>query len=327
MIDERERDWRRFEPPDGVEPLNEERVARLVPKRDPRGHKGTFGTLVAVCGSLDYVGAALLASLAALRAGAGLVCLAVPASLQTLFAGRVIEVITMALPETAPGEVDPKASAALIAKRAPDALLIGSGLRAGEATRDLVARIVAAEGPPAVLDAEALNSLAKTPDWWSAAKRPAVLTPHPGEFARLDGSAVGEDDESRVERARAAAVRWGRVVVLKGAHTVVAAPDGRAAMAGFENPALATGGTGDVLAGTVGSLLAQGCAQYEAGCLAVYLHGLAAEHVRERLGDSGLLASDLPFEIARVRRHLTAVRRRAGPTRRRLGFVPRGTGG
>jgi len=157
-------------------------------------------------------------------------------------------------------------------------------------------------------------------------KRPAVLTPHPGEFARLDGSAVPDDDGARVERARAAAARWGRTVVLKGAHTVVAAPDGRAAMAGFENPALATGGTGDVLAGTTGSLLAQGCAPYEAACLAVYLHGLAAEHVRERLGDSGLLASDLPFEVARVRRHLAALGRRA-TTERRLGFVPRGTGG
>ncbi len=326
MIEERERDWRRFEPPDGVERLDEERVATLVPRRDPRGHKGTFGTLVAVCGSLDYTGAGLLASLAALRAGAGLVCLAVPASLQPLFAGRVIEAITMALPETSPGEVDPEASAAAIAKRAPDALLIGSGLRAGEATRDLVIRLIAAEGPPAVLDAEALNSLAKTPEWWSAAKRPSVLTPHPGEFARLDGSTVPDDDGARVERARAAAARWGRVVVLKGAHTVVAAPDGRAATAGFENPGLATGGTGDVLAGTTGSLLAQGCAPYEAACLAVYLHGLAAEHVRERLGDSGLLASDLPFEIARVRRHLTGLGRRT-IGQRRLGFVPRGTGG
>jgi NAD(P)H-hydrate epimerase len=326
VIEARERDWRRFEPPDGVERLDEERVATLVPKRDPRGHKGTFGTLLAICGSLDYAGAGLLASLAALRTGAGLVCLAVPASLQPLFAGRVIEAITMALPETSPGEIDPEASAAVIAERAPDALLVGSGLRSGEATRNLVARLVGTDGPPTVLDAEALNSLAKTPDWWSTAFRPAVLTPHPGEFARLDGSAVPDDDAARVERAGAAAARWGRVVVLKGAHTVVSAPDGRTSMAGFENPALSTGGTGDVLAGTVGSLLAQGCAPYEAACLAVYLHGLAAEHVRERLGDSGLLASDLPFEIARVRRHLAGLGRRA-VNQRRLGFAPRGTGG
>jgi NAD(P)H-hydrate epimerase len=326
MIGDRDRDWRRFEPPDGVERLDEERAAKLVPKRDPRGHKGTFGTLVAVCGSLDYAGAALLAGMAALRAGVGLLCLAVPASLQPLFAGRLIEAITMPLPETSPGEVDAEAAAALIAERAPDALLVGSGLRAGSATRDLVARLIAAEGSPAVLDAEALNSLAKTSDWWSAARRPAVLTPHPGEFARLDGTAVPDEDVSRAERARAAAARWGRTVILKGAHTVVAGPDGRAAMAGFENPALATGGTGDVLAGTVGSLLAQGCSPWDAGCLAVYLHGMAAEHLRERIGDSGLLASDLPFEIARVRRHLAGLGQRAGSDRR-LGFVPRGTGG
>jgi hydroxyethylthiazole kinase-like uncharacterized protein yjeF len=326
VIEERERDWRRFEPPDGVERLDEDRVATLVPKRDPRGHKGTFGTLLAVCGSLDYAGAGLLASLAALRTGAGLVCLAVPASLQPLFAGRVVEAITMALPETSPGEIDPEASAALIAGCAPDALLVGSGLRSGEATRNLVSLLVGTDGPPAVLDAEALNSLAKTPDWWSTASRPAVLTPHPGEFARLDGSAVPDDDAGRVERARSAAARWGCVVVLKGAHTVVSAPDGRSSMAGFENPALSTGGTGDVLAGTIASLLAQGCAPFDAACLGVYLHGVAAEHVRERIGDSGLLASDLPVEVARVRRHLTNLGVRT-TSERRLGFAPRGPGG
>ena len=316
----------RFAPPEGVERLDEERATALVPRRDPRGHKGSFGTLVAVCGSLDYAGAALLASLAALRAGAGLVCLAVPASLQPLFAGRVMEATTMGLPETAPGEIEVVAAAALVGERAPDALLIGSGLRAGAATRDLVERLVGTEGPPAVLDAEALNSLAGTPAWWSAAGRDAVLTPHPGEFARLDGTPVGDEDATRAERAATAAARWGRIVVLKGAHTVVAAPDGRAAMAGFENPALSTGGTGDVLAGTIASLLAQGCAPFEAACLGVYLHGVAGEHVRERIGDSGLLASDLPFEIARVRRHLANLRHRASPERR-LGFAPRGTGG
>jgi hydroxyethylthiazole kinase-like uncharacterized protein yjeF len=326
VIEERERDWRRFTPPDGVDRLDEDRVTALVPKRDPRGHKGSFGTLVAVCGSLDYAGAALLASLAALRAGVGLVCLAVPASLQPLFAGRVLEATTMGLPESAPGEIDPEAAAVLVGGRAPDALLIGSGLRAATSTRDLVERMVGTAGPPAVLDAEALNSLAGTPDWWSAAKREAVLTPHPGEFARLDGGPVTDEDGTRAERAGAAAARWGRTVVLKGAHTVVAAPDGRAAMAGFENPALSTGGTGDVLAGTIASLLAQGCAPFDAACLGVYLHGVAAEHVRERIGDSGLLASDLPVEVARVRRHLTNLGVRT-TSERRLGFAPRGPGG
>ncbi len=315
-------DWRHVQPPDGVDRLDEERAASLVPARDPRGHKGSFGTLLCVCGSIDYLGAALLGGLAALRAGAGLVCLAVPASLQPLVAGRLLEPITMALPETAAGEVDPMAAVERITSRAADALLVGSGMRPGEPTRDLVRRLVALDGPPVALDAEALNSLAVTPDWWSSRGRPVVLTPHPGEFARLDGAKVDDDDQVRAARAGAAATRWGSVVVLKGAHTVVAAPDGRAAMAGFSNPALATGGTGDVLAGTIGSLLAQGLDPFDAACLGVFLHGVAGEHVRERVGDSGLLASELPMEVARVRRHLAALRERAAPGRR-LGFASR----
>lgn len=320
----RESSWQHVEPPPGVDRLDEDRAARLVPVRDPHGHKGTFGTLVAVCGSLDYIGAALLGALGALCSGVGLVCLAVPASIQPLVAGRLLEPITMGLPESAPGDVDPAAAAERIAERAADALLVGSGLRAGNATRDLVRRLAEAEGPPALFDAEALNSLAATPDWWASLRRPAVLTPHPGEFARLDGSSVPDEDPARVDRARAAAARWGAVVVLKGAHSVIAAPDGRALMAGFENPALATGGTGDVLAGTIASLLAQGADPFDAACLGVYLHGVAGEHVRERVGDSGLLASDLPGELARVRRHLAALRDRAVPGRR-LGFAPRGS--
>jgi NAD(P)H-hydrate epimerase len=161
-----------------------------------------------------------------------------------------------------------------------------------------------------------------------------VLTPHAGEFARLraasgirpeaDGDLTG-DDAAREAAARDAAEAWGQVVVLKGAHTVVAAPDGRAARAPFENPALATGGTGDVLAGAIGALLAQGLAPFDAARLGVYLHGAAGEVVRDRLGDAGLLAGDLPLEITLVRKRLGAtVRRRVPPSR--LGFGVDGRG-
>jgi NAD(P)H-hydrate epimerase len=145
-----------------------------------------------------------------------------------------------------------------------------------------------------------------------------VLTPHPGEFARLDGGPVGPTDEDRRERARVAAARWGAVVVLKGARTVVAAPDGRVAWASFANPALGTGGTGDVLAGVIASLLGQGVPTWEAACLGVYLQGSAGDRVRERMGDAGLLASDLLVELALARRDLV---RRGGD--RRIGFAPR----
>jgi NAD(P)H-hydrate epimerase len=158
-----------------------------------------------------------------------------------------------------------------------------------------------------------------------------VLTPHTGEFGRLragsgheaadDGDLV-DDDAARAIAARAAAAEWHQVVVLKGARTVIAAPDGRLAVAPFENPALASGGTGDVLSGAIGALLAQGLEPFAAARLGVYLHGLAGEQVRERFGDSGLLAADLPDGIATARRRLAAIaeRRRGG---KRVGFTVR----
>jgi len=182
-----------------------------------------------------------------------------------------------------------------------------------------------------VLDAEALRTLASADGWWTSVRRPCVLTPHAGEFARLrtgsghdpaeDGDLAG-DDAARVRAASAGAAEWGQVVVLKGANTVIAAPDGSVAMAPFENPAMASGGTGDVLAGTIGALLAQGLPPYDAARLGAYLHGQAGELVRERIGDAGLLASDLPDAIPMVRKRLAAMaeRLRAG---RRLGFGAR----
>jgi NAD(P)H-hydrate epimerase len=320
---ERRPEWRSFTPPDGIEKLAEEWVAGLVPERPPRGHKGTFGTLLCVCGSLDYLGAALLVGHAALRSGAGLVTLAMPRSVQTHAAGRVVEATTLGLPEVAPGDVDADAAAELVASRDVSALVVGSGMRAGEPTRNLVRRLIAADGPVAVLDAEALNSLAATDGWHETVRRPLVLTPHPGEFRRLEDAEIGDDNAERAERARAASERWGVTVVLKGANTVIAAPDGRLRMAPFQNPALGTGGTGDVLAGVLGSLLSQHAEPFEAACLAVWLHGIAGEHVRERIGEAGLLAGELPWEVPRIRRHLSELGRHAAQGTPRVGFARR----
>ncbi|MFL5777399.1 MAG: NAD(P)H-hydrate dehydratase [Chloroflexota bacterium] len=318
--------------PEGAELLDDDIAAGLLPERPPRGHKGTFGKLLVIAGSLDYAGAALLACRAAGRTGAGLVTLAVPESLQPLFAAKVVEATTMGLPEDDVEEIDPEPALARIYDHQHDAIVIGPGLRPGLATAEVVAELTAIQDEsapaPIVLDAEALRSLATMDRWWDGDRRPSVLTPHPGEFARLragsgrdpdaDGDLV-EDDAARVAAARDAATTWRQVVVLKGARTVVASPDGAVSVAPFENPALATGGTGDVLAGAIGALLAQGVAPYHAARLGVYLHGLAGEHVRERLGDAGLLASDLPEPIALARKRLSAIaeRRRAG---KRLGF-------
>ena len=321
--------------PEGAIELDDGIAADLLPERPARGHKGSFGKLLAICGSLDYAGAALLVCRAAGRAGAGLVTLAVPESLQPLFAAKVVEATTMALPEDDVEEVDPEPSIARILDHDHDAIVIGPGLRPGLATRELVRELLSApdEGSPApiVLDAEALRSLASMDGWWEGDRRPSVLTPHAGEFGRLrtgsghepsDDGDLLDDDVARATAARDAAAEWHQVVVLKGARTVIAGPDGQLAIAPFENPALASGGTGDVLAGTIGALLAQGLEPFAAARLGVYLHGLAGEQVRERFGDSGLLAADLPDAIATSRRRLAGIaERRKGGTR--VGFTVR----
>jgi ADP-dependent NAD(P)H-hydrate dehydratase / NAD(P)H-hydrate epimerase len=322
--------------PEGAIRLDDEIAGGLLPERPVRGHKGSFGKLLVIAGSLDYAGAALLVCRAAGRAGAGLVTLAVPESLQPLFAAKVVEATTMGLPEDDVEEIDPEPALARILDHEHDAMVVGPGLRPGLATTELVRELLAASGSdhaPAVFDAEALRSMATMDAWWDATGRPVVLTPHAGEFARLrsgsgldptaDGDLAG-DDTARVTAARDAAARWGQVVVLKGADTVIAAPDGSVAVAPFENPALASGGTGDVLSGTIGALLAQGLDPFAAARLGVYLHGLAGDNVRERLGDAGLLASDLPDAIALARKRLAAAAERRRQ-RGRLGFGARVT--
>jgi NAD(P)H-hydrate epimerase len=326
-----------IEPPiPGAVTLDDAAASALLPVREKRGHKGSFGKILVIAGSLDYAGAAFLVCRAAGRAGAGLVTLAVPESLQPLFAAKVVEATTMALPEDDVEEVDPEPAIARILDHDHDAIIVGPGLRPGLATAELVRQLIVApddeKPPPILLDAEALRSLATMERWWEGARRPAVLTPHTGEFARLragsgrdpedDGDLEG-DDAARAAAARDAASAWGQVVVLKGAKTVIASPDGSVAVAPFENPALASGGTGDVLSGAIGSLMAQGLAPFDAARLGVYLHGLAGDAVRERLGDAGLLASDLPEPIAVARKRLAAIaeRRAAGG---RLGFAALG---
>jgi NAD(P)H-hydrate epimerase len=334
----RRHDERESQPEGPAQPkpdtMDDKAAAALLPDRPARGHKGTFGKVLVIAGSLDYAGAALLVCRAAGRAGAGLVTLAVPESLQPLFAAKVVEATTMALPEDDVEEVDPEPAISRILDHDHDAIVLGPGLRPGLATTDLVRLLLAApddDPAPMVLDAEALRSMATLGEWWTGNLRPCVLTPHPGEFERLragagvepssDGDLAG-DDAARRAAAEAAAKAWGQVVVLKGARTVIAEPDGTVTIAPFENPALASGGTGDVLAGIIAALLAQGLATGPAARLGVYLHGTAGDIVRERIGDAGLLASDLPDTIPMVRKRLAGIAERARPGNR-LGFAVR----
>jgi NAD(P)H-hydrate epimerase len=285
--------------------LDADYCRRLLPSRQSEAHKNNFGRLVCLAGSLDYAGAALLTVTAAARAGAGLVVLAVPASIQSVFAGRVPEVMTLGLPERAASdELDVAASWKVIDDRDVAALVMGPGMRETDDNRRLVVEALRHNGVPAVLDAGALNLLARTDGWWEDVARPCVMTPHPGEFKRLTGEEGGKGDPERKRNALAAAAKFGHVLLLKGARSVIATPAGQVAISPFANAIMATAGSGDVLSGVIGGLLAQGASPFDAACLGVYLHGAAGERISQTLGDAGLLASELPYQVAVARAEL-----------------------
>jgi NAD(P)H-hydrate epimerase len=273
-----------------------------LPVRPSDGHKGTFGRLLIIAGSRNYPGAALLAARAATRSGAGLVELATPESVWDVVAGRVEEAICRPLPERAPGELDTSLAGrdALAAAQDATALVIGPGLGQGRSTAEFV-RMFLRESPmdkPCVLDADALNILSGDYGWWENAPRPVILTPHPGELARLLGTTASDVQKDRLGAATSAAERWGSVVVVKGAATLIASPDGQARISPWVNSGLAKGGTGDVLAGLIGGLLAQAPSRpFDAASAGVYLHGLAGHAVRDGMGERGMTAGDLASGI------------------------------
>lgn len=289
--------------------LADDALARaFLPPRPPDGHKGTFGTALVVGGSRNYTGAPLLAAQAAYRAGAGLVNLAAPEEAYRIAAAQVREVTYLPLPQGGEGAVTPEAAATVrLALERANAAVVGPGLGADDGVRRFVQALLLTTPPiesPLVLDADALNALAVSYGWSEQLRAAAVLTPHPGEMARLMRLPVHEVQADRPAIARRAAEEWGQVVVLKGAHTVTASPDGRTALSPFANPALATGGSGDVLAGVIAGLLAQGAAPYEAAVAGVYVHAAAGEALRESLGDAGMMAGDLLPAIPRALRAL-----------------------
>jgi len=285
-------------------------VRGLLPSRPADSNKGTFGRALIAAGCSQFMGAAVLACQGALRSGAGLVTLAAPPAVGLVAAAALLEATHLPLQATPEGGIaGPGAAAVLAALPQYTALLVGCGLGQEPGTREFVERLLLNGAPlPAgvVVDADALNLLAGFSAWWPRLPVPAVLTPHPGEMARLLGSSVAAVQAGRWETAAAAAARWGKVVVLKGAHTVVAAPDGRLRVSPFANPVLATAGTGDVLAGTIAGLLAQGAEPFDAAVAGVFLHGAAGERFARSRGDTGLVASDLarllPSVIREVRR-------------------------
>ena len=282
-----------------------------LPPRSASAHKGTFGSALVVAGCRNYVGAAYLAAMAAARSGAGLVTLAIPESIQSAVAARAVEPTYLPLPESSPGVVSPEAATIILDNLGGyDSLLVGCGIGQAPATREMVERLLysGADLPPTVVDADGLNLLAlsQNPGWWERFPSQAIVTPHPGEMSRLSGITTQEVQIDRTGGAVAMAVRWNKVTVLKGAYTVVAFPDGRAMVSPIANPGLASAGTGDVLAGAIAGLLAQGATLERAAALGVFLHGLAGDEVRGKIGDTGMLASDvlaaLPGAIRDLRR-------------------------
>ncbi len=283
-------------------------VARHLPPRAPRAHKGDFGRVLVVAGSIDYPGAALLTALGAMRAGAGVVRVAAADSVAARLAGAIPELTWMALDEEAPGLIAPGGWRRVTAE-APmyDALVIGPGLGSQPATQRRARQLMAALELPAVVDADGLNALAGERRWWQSIRGAMVLTPHPGEFARLAGAPApdSDDDEARAAAAAEAALRWDQVVVLKGAHTVVAEPGGQRLASAIATPALATAGSGDVLAGTIGAFLAAGSDPFAAAACGVAVHGAAGLIAADRIGIAGVMARDiatlLPEAIEQLR--------------------------
>jgi ADP-dependent NAD(P)H-hydrate dehydratase / NAD(P)H-hydrate epimerase len=284
-----------------LEWLDRAAARALLPPRPRQGHKGTFGHLLAVAGSRGKSGAASLLARGALRSGVGLVTVACPASVQPLVARRQDEVMTEPLPETPSGALARTAAAkARKLLEGRDALALGPGLGLAPETRAVVLALASA-GAPAVIDADGLNALAlggaRVMGRLVRLGAPRVLTPHPGEAARLLGSTTKAVQADRLEAARSLARASGAVVTLKGHRTVVAAPDGRAALSASGNPGMGTAGTGDVLTGVVGAFLARGMSAWDSGRLAVWIHGDAGDRAAAELGEEALTAGDLLAQL------------------------------
>ena len=270
------------------------RVAAILPPRPADAHKGTFGAALIVAGSVSYTGAAYLSAKAAYRIGAGLVTLALPEPLYPALAGHLPEVTWIPLPHE--NGFIARAGALTVAQNLirATALLVGPGFGLEETTKDFLAKLLETKLPPLVVDADALKLLAQIPDWQAKLPAPAVLTPHPGEMSVLTGLSKDEIQSDREAIAGKFAKQWGHVVVLKGAFTVIAAPDGRIAVLPFASAALARAGTGDVLAGLIVGLRAQGVEAFEAAVAGAWIHARAGLTSLEVVGSAAsVLAGDI----------------------------------
>lgn len=274
--------------------LSQDLVREWLPTRKPTAHKGIAGRVLIIAGSRGMAGAAVLAAQGVLKAGAGLVFLAVPESIYPLVGSQLREVMVWPLKETKEGTLALSAWIQLekLLNQA-DALVVGPGLSSNEETSILVLKILDEISKPIVVDADGLNILAKNKQFLAKIKNHLILTPHPGEFARLIGQTIGQIEENRLELTKEKAKEWGVTLVLKGARTLVAADDGNIYINPTGNAGMATAGSGDVLAGVIGGLLAQGMEKIYGASAGVYLHGLAGDLALVEQGELGLTAGDI----------------------------------
>jgi ADP-dependent NAD(P)H-hydrate dehydratase / NAD(P)H-hydrate epimerase len=279
--------------------LTSESMFKSLPKRVPSAHKGIFGHAGIIAGSVGKTGAAALAARAALRIGAGLVTVATPSSVNDVLEAKLLEVMTMPLPETKARTLARSGLDRILAFiQARTAIAIGPGLTTHHETVELVQSLMKHLDRPSVLDADALNALVGRASLLTECKTPPILTPHPGEMARLEVDATTQSvNADRIGTARRFARERGVFVVLKGARTVIARPDGLVAICPTGNPGMATAGTGDVLTGMIVGLLAQRVPPWEAACAATYFHGSAGDLASQHLGQPGMLASDIIAQI------------------------------
>jgi NAD(P)H-hydrate epimerase len=312
-------------PGNGVQIVTPKMLADWLPDRPLNAHKGTFGKAMIVAGSVNYTGAVALSGASAVRSGVGLTTLAIPSVLHPAVVPVVPEATYALLPHDL-GVLNAHAAALALEKMAGySALLLGPGLGNTAETQAFVQQFLRIKPPkkrrtgfvadevqeeepvphpPLVVDADGLNILSEIPDWPEHLPGPAILTPHPGEMARLTGSSIEAIQDDRLSAARDHARAWGHVVVLKGAFTVVASPEGDVMLLPFATPALSSAGTGDVLAGAIVALRAQGLAPFEAAVAGAYLHGLAGEIAGERHGTAGVAASDVVDALPEAWRRL-----------------------
>ncbi len=276
-------------------------VKRAVPNRPDNANKGTMGTLLSICGSFGMAGAAILAGKSALRCGVGLEKLAIPKSIYPIAAGSILESVFLPLSETSDGKISrTNIPSLLLEAKKSTAVLLGCGLSVCDDTKALVKSFVENCTAPMVLDADALNCIADNPEILKKRKSDIIITPHPGEMGRLCGITAKEVNAGRVDVALSFAKKYGVITVLKGSGTVIASPNGQALLNTTGNSGMATGGSGDVLAGMTAGLLAQGKSAFDCAAAAVYLHGLAGDFAAEKLGKISMLPSDIIDCIAQA---------------------------